>query len=134
MTKRAGGILLLGCLLAASSGCASSRSGASTGTRWDILTLDEILGVEANHLYDVIARLRPRWLEGTGPEGVNEEVGLAVFRDEVYVGGPQALREMSTELVLEVRYLNETRAALELPRARGVDVPAIVVRTRPSRD
>ncbi|MGD8362546.1 MAG: hypothetical protein PVJ04_14055 [Gemmatimonadota bacterium] len=131
------GTLALGLLLASIPilGCAST-GGQSGGESVDPnrLTREEILGAEATNLYEVVQRLRPRWLVVRSQRSFNMETEIVVFQNDMDLGGPDALRQMTPELAFEIEYLEGTRAATALPglmSGRHIQ-GAIIVRTRPS--
>ncbi len=128
--RRAG--LLLVVMAVFLAGCASTGTKAE-GERMDRLTREQILDSGATNLYDVINRLRPRWLTVRSTRSFNMETEIVVFQNEMYLGGPDALRQLSPELAFEVEYMDGTKATASLPglmSGRHIE-GAIVVRTRP---
>jgi hypothetical protein len=114
-------------------GCAST-GGQSGGDSADPnrLTREEILGAEATNLYEVIQRLRPRWLMVRSQRSFSMETEIVVFQNDMDLGGPEALRQMVPELAFEIEYLEGSRAATALPglmSGRHIQ-GAIIVRTR----
>jgi hypothetical protein len=62
------------------------------------------------------------------------ETEIVVFQNDMDLGGPEALRQMTPELAYEIEYLEGSRAATALPglmSGRHIQ-GAIIVRTRPS--
>ena len=116
------------------SACASSPNGGrDNNENMDLITREQILEAGANNLYDVVSRLRPRWLQVRSLRSFNQETEIVVLQNEMLLGGPEALREMTPELAYEVRYLDGTRAAAQIPglmSGRHIQ-GAIVVSTRP---
>lgn len=116
------------------SACASSpNSGRDSGENMDLITREQILETGATNLYDVVNRLRPRWLQVHSTRSFNLETEIVVLQNEMLLGGPEALRQMTPELAYELRYLDGTRAAVQLPglmSGRHIG-GAIVVSTRP---
>jgi len=126
-------ILMLAVLASAfAAACASAGTGAREGSRLNILSREEILGAEATNLYDVIHRLRPRWLQVRATRSFNMETQIVVIQNDMYLGTASHLREMSPELAFEIEYLDGVRAANILPGLMsGQHVEAaIVVKTR----
>lgn len=113
--------------------CASTGTNTREGRRSDILTREEILGAEATNLYDVIHRLRPRWLQVRSTRSFNMETQIVVIQNDMYLGPAAHLREMSPELAFEIEYVDGVRAANIMPGLMsGQHVEAaIVVKTRP---
>jgi hypothetical protein len=123
--------VLLASALAA--GCASSgtQSGGSNGNP-ELLTREEILSSEATNLYEVINRLRPRWLQVRSQRSFSMETEIVVFQNDMYLGGPEILKEMVPDLAFEIQHLEGSRAATALPglmSGRHIE-GAIIVRTR----
>jgi hypothetical protein len=119
---------------AVTAGCASTGAGnGRDGGRSNLLTREEILGAEATNLYDVVRRLRPRWLQVRSTRSFNMETQIVVLQNDVHLGNADQLKEMSPELAFEIEYLDGVRAANVLPGLMsGQHVEgAIVVRTRP---
>lgn len=128
---------LLGVLFfaALTAGCASTSGGDDeNAARRDVLTREEILSVEVTNLYDLINRLRPRWLQVRSNRSFSMETEIAVLQNDVYLGpAGEALRQMSPELAFEIRYLEGARAATAIPglmSGRHIEA-AIIVSTRP---
>ena len=101
---------------ALSVGCASggTSSGSDRGDP-DLLTREQILAVEATNLYDVIRRLRPRWLQIRSARSFNMEVEIAVLQNDLYLGSSEVLKELGPELAHELRYMDGVRAVAAIP-------------------
>jgi hypothetical protein len=127
-------ITVLASILAA--GCASTGTEGKGTVDRDVLTREEIMGVEANNLYDVIRRLRPRWLQVRSTRSFSMETEIAVVQNEMYLGTSESLKQMTPELAYELRYLEGSRAATVLPTLMtGTHIEgAIVILTRPTGD
>lgn len=115
--------------------CASSGTQADReNVRSDVLTREEILGAEATNLWDVINRLRPRWLQVRSMRSFSMETEIVVLQNDMYIGpAGETLREMTPELAFEIRYLEGSRAATAIPglmSGRHIE-GAIIVMTRP---
>lgn len=99
------------------SACATTRSGGTTTTRSDRLTLEEIQGAQgAQNLYEVVQRLRPRWLNVRAAErSFTMQAEIAVYQGQTYVGNVESLRQMGTSMAREMRYLDGPTATATLP-------------------
>ncbi len=98
----------------------------------DIITREEILATEATNLYDVVRRLRPRWLQVRSTRSLNMETEIAVLQNDMYLGAAEVLKQMVPELAWEIRYLEGSRAATAIPglmSGRHIE-GAIIVMTR----
>lgn len=113
---------------------------ASTGTtdegdrgRSDLLTREQIMEVEATNLYDVIRRIRPRWLQVRASRSFNMQVEVAVVQNDVYMGAAEVLKEMSPELAYQIQFMDGAKAATAVPgMMSGKHIEgAIIISTRP---
>ena len=128
-------ILFLAVLASAfAAGCASTGGSQRAGSNSSILTREEILGAEATNLYDVVRRLRPRWLQVRSNRSFNMETQIVVLQNDMYLGPADHLKEMTPDLAFEIEYLDGVRAANVLPGLMsGQHVEgAIIVKTRQS--
>lgn len=124
------------CLLACAAlltGCAGTK--AKSGARRDpnVITHEEIIAANATNLHDVVQRLRPQWLKipPTTSIGMNNEI--VVFQDQMQLGGPDALRQVSPELAYELRWLDGVKASSALPglmSGRHIE-GVIIISTKP---
>jgi hypothetical protein len=103
---------------AAFVGCASaggSPSGPKTRTSsTDYVTSIEIAATPAANAYELITRLRPRWLQApaTGSLGgsVRSQV-IVVYVDGVRVPAKEGLRSISASSIKTMQYYDAARAA-----------------------
>jgi hypothetical protein len=126
-------ILVLAILSSAfAAACASTGVGEREGSNSNLLTREEILGAEATNLYDVVRRLRPRWLQVRSTRSFGMETQIVVLQNDMHLGNADQLKEMSPELAFEIEYIEGGRAANILPGLMsGQHIEgAIVVRTR----
>jgi len=113
-------------------GCASTKAGKKS-TDPNVITREEILGANANNLHDVVQRLRPQWLRTPAPTSINMNNEIVVFQDQMQLGGPDALRQLSPELAYELRWMDGVRASAALPglmSGRHIE-GVIIVSTKP---
>ncbi|CAN5399778.1 hypothetical protein BH24GEM3_BH24GEM3_23970 [soil metagenome] len=101
-------------------GCASSAEGNGAQQPTEVITAQEIAGVEVNDAFEAVQRLRPQLLRtrstatvrSAGPEGQPTGIAtqsgteLTVYVDNLRVGGVEALRNISARRVQEIRYVN----------------------------
>jgi len=132
--------------LALVAGCASASGGAG-GKNVDrnLITSDEIRGSSATNAYDVISRLRPQFLRtrGTIPTGgmtsrndagstqegqLAGTVQIAVYLDDTVLGSVDALKQIETASIQEIRYYNASDATTKW--GTGNSAGAIQVITR----
>jgi predicted phosphoribosyltransferase len=123
MTPRActPAFLLLSALLA--TGCASSGDSATFTPRGDphVLTEAQIAAVGAGNLYEVVERLRPRWIQARGQQSMRGATVIGVYRGQTYMGGIEALRSEQPGSVSRIRWLDGSTATASL-RAPGPGV------------
>jgi hypothetical protein len=62
------------------------------------------------NLYDVVERLRPRWLQIRGVTSAQGPAPIVVIHDNVRIGGTEALRNLRPESVQEVRFVSANDA------------------------
>jgi hypothetical protein len=96
-----------------------------------VITREELQSVRAGNLYDVVQRLRPGWLSTRGIQNFSGRTGMiVVYQDHQRMGELGALRELTPDNVVGLRYLDATTAAM-LPgiRPREIVGGAIVVVT-----
>jgi hypothetical protein len=109
--------------LAVFVGCASSAgSPPNPKTRTsspDYVTSIEIQATPASNAYEVISRLRPRWLQttATGSLSGSRSQVIAVYVDGVRVGAKEGLRSIPASSIKTMQYYDAGRAATIL---RGV--------------
>ena len=120
-------------LLAVASlwGCASTK--ATTAQNSDVLTREDIMGTGATNLFDVVNRLRPRWLQVHTVSSFNLSDEIVVFQNDMNLGGPDALKQIPPELAYEIRWMDGVRASSILPglmSGRHIQ-GAIIISTRP---
>ncbi len=124
---------LLGLLSVISLGGCATFGGQEQSARTDLLTREEILSVEGvSNLYDVVQRLRPRWLIMRAPvRGFGMTTEIVVYENQAYLGNVDMLRQLRPSMAYEMRWLDGIRAADLLPGLGAEQLPAgaIVVTT-----
>lgn len=96
-------LVVLGPVFVASA-CAYHRPGEpverASFRRTDVITREEIDRQHWANAYDLVAALRPAWLNERGPDTFGTPVELQVHVNGIRAGGISALREMAvTDLV-----------------------------------
>lgn len=89
----------------------------SEGTRrnYNVITAEEIEAVNASNLFQVVERLRPRWLDVRAQRSFNATTQLVVFQGQTYLGGVDMLRQFGKDVATEIRYLDGATASATLP-------------------
>ena len=112
------------------SACASTPS-SGTSRRSDLITAEEIESVNASNLYQVVERLRPRWLEIRARRSFNSITQIVVFQGQTYLGGPDMLKQFGKDAAQSLRYLDGATASATLPGMGTRQLEgAIVIRPR----
>jgi len=115
-------------------GCASTKA-EKQSTDPNLITREQIMATNANNLHDVVMRLRPQWLRTPAATSINMNTEIVVFQDQMQLGGPDALRQLSPELAYEIRYMDGVRASAVLPglmSGRHIE-GVIIVSTKPPK-
>lgn len=114
------------------AGCATTNVPGATGGRMDRLSRAQIMAPEVSTLYDVVQRLRPRWLRASGGEPANLLGGsyagrVVVYQNQAYLGDVEVLRQMAPDAAQELRYLDGPTASATLPGLSGQMVSGAIV-------
>jgi hypothetical protein len=115
MTRSALSVLLVAAAAVAFTGCASTGSGDTVRRSANQLTIDEIDSVNAISMFEVIERLRPRWLVARAARSFGSETGVLVYQEQTLLGGVEMLRQIKPDMVESARYLDAQTAASTLP-------------------
>ncbi|HVD61682.1 MAG TPA: hypothetical protein VNC11_12490 [Gemmatimonadaceae bacterium] len=126
---------------AITSACATTKNASQGGTQADRITESEIIATPAANAYDLVQHLRPDWLRVrpvgsiSGSSSATQTTAssssgmskLGVLVTLVYLDGNKlgeidALRSLPTNGIREMRWLDPTRAHLQL---RGIVSDAI---------
>jgi hypothetical protein len=125
------GVLSL-CGTAACTGMGASNppGGAATVSDRNLLTEEDLAGMEDLNAYQAIRRLKPLWLRYRGQsvlEGPERE-GLRIYTDGTFFGDAETLSQIPVRNVMEIRYLDARQATLRF----GTDhsVGALLIKTR----
>lgn len=122
-------------LLFGVSACASSGNG--TRYRSDELSREEILSVDVTNLYDVVHRLRPRWITAerrAGDRSFGLSTGVVVFQNQTLLGEVDVLRQWSPSAAYKLEWVDGATAAASLPGLGASHVAgAIIIHTAPDR-
>ena len=133
MTVRRTGTAVLFLLALVVTACATS--GERTRYRSDFLTREEILSVDVGNLYEVVQRLRPRWLTAerrAGDRSFGLETGVVVFQNQTFLGDINVLRQYGPSVAYSLRWMDGATASASLPGLGASHVAgAIIIGTSP---
>jgi hypothetical protein len=112
---------------------ACAPAATSSGRDQSVLTREEIMSAEVTNLYDVVHRLRPRWLNVRGQRSFGQaalSTEVVVFQNQTMLGGIEVLREMAPDIAMRLRYLDGATATASLTGLGSRHVEgAIIVET-----
>lgn len=104
------GPALMVLLLAA---CASSGNAELEADR-NLITHEEITQLGVNTAYEVVERLRPRWLRVRVSRSYNRPTQIVVVVDNLQLEGIESLRDIDARNVSTIRWLDSAQAG-QLP-------------------
>jgi|GraSoiStandDraft_4_1057263.scaffolds.fasta_scaffold875226_2 hypothetical protein len=95
----------------ASNPASSSPSGSAPArTRADVITAEELAKVDAPNAYLAVQRLRPQYLQTRGQTTIMGTSVISVYVDGTRMGGTEALQQIPTTDIKEIRWLNSSEA------------------------
>jgi hypothetical protein len=128
-------ILLVAVPLALSCTSGAGQSGRMATPRHDanVITAEELAGVNASNLYDAIRLLRTEWLGRGSPTTLlpGSEYPVGVYLDRVRFGDLDALHQLPVSAAVRVRYYSASEAQSEfgVSNLQGA-IQVITVRAR----
>jgi hypothetical protein len=116
-------------LIMAGAGCGGMSTGSS-GSDPSRITAEQMATLDVSTLYEVVQRMRPRWLQVRSPRGLQTQTQIAVFLDRTYLGGPDELRSLGVDVAewLQYRSGSDVQGELTVPGSFHVE-GAIIVHT-----
>jgi hypothetical protein len=109
--------------------CAGARTGGpglGNPTRIALSEIERAHEDGVRDLYELIDRLRPRWLQGRNPRSLQLPTVIAVYHHETLLGGVDVLRGYPIVSVTSLRYLDAAQAML-LPGAGSAHIEGAIV-------
>ena len=117
-------LIAIGVLLI--SACASAGS-SGPRRQSDLITAEEIQAANVSNLYQVVERLRPRWLDSRARQSFNSPQEIVVYQGQTFLGGVEMLREFGPDSAFAIRYLDGPTASATLPGIGMRQVEAAIV-------
>lgn len=113
------------------SACAAAGTGEQR-TRQDLITREEIESIDVSNLYDVVQRLRPRWLNVRSSQSFGLGTDVVVYQGQALLGTADVLRQLGPREAHSLRYLDGATATASLPGLGSRHVAgAIVIQASP---
>ncbi len=137
MRRLNGAVMVLALATLAFSGACAANRQAGSGTQQDRITNDELSSIEGvRNLWDVVERLRPRWLEARAADrsfGIGTgKPTIVVFQEQMYLGDVTMLHQLAPDIAYDLKWLDGPTASSTLPGLGSQHVAgAIVIYTRP---
>lgn len=100
-------------LLATVSACATLNSPPSSSGNPDVITREDMVGLERLTALQVVERLHPQWLQTRGLDSFEESNEVVVYVDNTRRGGIDELRRLNATEVGEIRYLDSREATTQ---------------------
>lgn len=111
----------------AANGAAGGRAGNANSST---ITRAEMDATPARDVYDLVQRLRPRWLVSRGSRSLNLETQVLVFLNSNRLGGVESLRQLETTGITSLEYMDAVTATSMLSGIGSDHVSgAIIVHT-----
>ncbi|GAC1683211.1 MAG: hypothetical protein NVS9B3_01050 [Gemmatimonadaceae bacterium] len=114
--------------------CAGSGGGAGTPpgrAAQDVIAPDEMARSQWSNAFDMVKNLRPRWLVPRGRDTIVGQPGeVQVHLDDVRVGGPEALRNISVLDIDHIQFYDPITAAGRWGLGYGQGMIQVVTRRR----
>lgn len=125
-TERPALWLMMAGLLA---GCASAGSGGSSGRDYTVITAEEIAETapQVSNLYQLVERLRPRWLEARSSRSMSGFTEIVVFQGQTLLGNVSEMRLLGPEYAHWLEYMDASEATARLSGLRSRSIGGAIV-------
>lgn len=112
MVRRSVLLLAMAAVLAGCASAGGSPGAGATRTRHsqNVITEEELSGVNEGDLYSAIQRLRPNFLVTRGQTSLLNEPGIVVYMDNTRLGDLSTLRQIQVSDVKQVQYFSASEA------------------------
>lgn len=93
-------------LLLVISACGGSAGTGQARPNRTVLTTDEIRASHYTDAFSLVQALRPDWLSTRGQGSLTLREEVKVYLDGMKMGGPEYLKQITTESISLLRYIN----------------------------
>jgi hypothetical protein len=126
-------LVLSGAAACAPAATEGGAAAAPSSGRSDVISREELEANASLNMYDVVQRLRPRWLNTRGTRTTSgTQLELVVYQNLVQLGNVETLRQLRPTMAQRVRFLDAQTASASLPGLGSRQVAgAIVIETAP---
>jgi hypothetical protein len=93
------------------SACAGHSPG-SPRPNATVITQAEIVDAGSSDAYLLVQKLRPVWLQKRGSTSFSQEGDIVVYLDATSLGGRETLRNITTDEIESIQFLDARRATL----------------------
>jgi hypothetical protein len=105
-------LLIIACLATALAGCGAAATGPRSSP--NLITREQLAGLEAMSAYDAIQRLRPTWLQSRGPTSLSGGPTMPrVHINQSRTGGLDELRSIPVTEVERMEFKSASDATTE---------------------
>jgi hypothetical protein len=112
-------------LCAVLAACSSAqRTGAAANP--NIIPEHEVRASDARNAYELVERLRPRWLVPRTVRSTRLDTVILVYQDRTRLGGVEALRGIPVDMVRSLRVLDAAEAG-QLPGLGAQHVERVIM-------
>jgi len=108
----------------------AAQSSSSPRPNASLITRAEAVEAGVSDAFQLVQKLRPAWLQRRNPTSFSQEGDVAVYLDGTRVGERDALRNITTDNVESIEYMDAGRATFRF--GAGHQYGAILVTTRKS--
>lgn len=120
--------VILGVLMAGAVACSARTSNRPSARQQRLITTEEIDATRYRTAFEVVEALRPQWLQTRGRTSFRAHESVKVYLDDSLLGEPDQLRQITTNSIASIRFMDGTEATTRWGLDHGHG--AIIVSTR----
>jgi hypothetical protein len=107
--------------------CAGTHTGTARPINSNLITHKEVVEAGPSSAYDLIAKLRPLWLQKRGEGSFFQPSEVVIYLDGTRLGGPDELQNISSTNIDTLQFLDARLATLRF--GAGHVAGAILIKT-----